>query len=118
MRKDSSDMDATDRAAIAQACLDAVAQRIVVTHGTSTMLETAAVVAAAVQGTHKVVVLTGAFLPERFKDSDADFNIGLAMGAALAASPGVYIAMSGLVLPYNCVGRDAAGNFTPPAVAS
>lgn len=67
------------------------------------------------QGTSKVVVLTGALLPERFKDSDADFNVGSAVAATSCCVPGVYIAMSGAVLRWDDTARDAEGYFVPVA---
>ena len=57
-------------------------EKIIVTHGTDTMIETANFVADNLENTgNKIVVFTGAFLPESFKDSDADFNVGVALGA-------------------------------------
>jgi L-asparaginase len=119
LRKDSSDMNEADRQIVAAACAAAPERRIVVTHGTSTMVETATAVAAAIHGqAGKVVVLTGALLPERFKDSDADFNVGTAVAATACCAPGVYIAMSGSVLPWNAVTRDDAGRFIQSTIVA
>lgn len=118
LRKDSSDMDEADRQIVAAACAAAPERRIVVTHGTSTMVETAAAVAEAVLGKGKVVVLTGALLPERFKDSDADFNVGTAVAATACCAPGVYIAMSGSVLPWDAVTRDDTGRFVQSTIVA
>jgi len=66
----------------------------VVTHGTDTMVETAAVLSS-IPG--KTIVLTGSLSPARFKTTDAVFNIGMAVGAVQSLPPGVYIAMNGQV---------------------
>lgn len=60
------------------------------------------------------IMTTGSLRPERFKDSDAAFNVGLAMGALSTMNrPGVVIAMSGRVLPHDIVARDKMGRFVP-----
>ena len=59
----------------------------------------------------KVVVITGALKPERFKDSDAAFNIGGAVVAASAMAPGVYVCMSGTIIDAKSAARDADGKF-------
>ena len=69
-------------------------QRIVVTHGTDTMIETAK----KLQGIeNKTVVLTGAMQPAKFKSSDAEFNVGFAVAAVQILPAGVYIAMNGRI---------------------
>lgn len=110
LKKDSLDMTDADRAAVAAAVRDCAAARVVVTHGTDTMTDTARAVAAVVSA--KTVVFTGAFLPTAFRDSDADFNAGFALGAALALPPGVYVAMNGKILPADAARKNrAAGRF-------
>ena len=76
---------------------------MVITHGTDTMIETARKLSGIKS---KVIVLTGAMKPEKFSDSDASFNIGVAVGAIGLLTSGVYIAMNGRVLPWNKVKRD------------
>lgn len=110
MRKDSLELDDADRAAIARAAREAPEQRIVVTHGTDTMTDTARILAAEVPG--KTICLTGALSPARFAETDAPFNLGMAFAAAQVAPPGVYIAMSGEVFDGLKVRKDrAAGRF-------
>jgi len=110
MRKDSLELTDSDRAAIARAAGGASERRIVVTHGTDTMTETAKELAARVPG--KTIVLTGALTPARFTDTDAPFNLGMAFATAQVAPPGVYIAMSGQVFDGLRVRKDrAAGRF-------
>ncbi len=109
-RKDSLELTAEDRAAIAARAAAAPETRIVITHGTDTMTETAKVLSAAVPG--KVIVLTGALAPARFAESDAAFNLGMAFAAAQTCAPGVWIAMSGEVFDGLKVRKDReAGRF-------
>ena len=109
-RKDSLELTDADRALIASAAREAPETRIVVTHGTDTMTETARVLAAEVPG--KAIVLTGALSPARFAETDANFNLGMAFATAQVAAPGVYIAMSGEVFDGLKVRKDrAAGKF-------
>ncbi len=110
MRKDSLDLTDADRALIADTARAAPESRIVVTHGTDTMTETAKVLAAEVPG--KTLCLTGALSPARFAETDAPFNLGMALATVQTAPPGVYIAMSGEVFDGLKVRKDrAAGKF-------
>ena len=94
MRKDSLHISDDDRKLIRAAIADSDASHVLITHGTDTMVETAV----ELQGLEgKTIVLTGALNPARFRDSDAIFNIGCAVGAVQALPPGVYIAMNGKV---------------------
>jgi L-asparaginase len=93
MMIDSLDMTEADRARIAQSCVRCPETRIVITHGTDTMVETARVVVQAVSG--KTIVLTGAMVPYAFGSSDGLFNLGSALSFAEVLPPGVYIAMNG-----------------------
>lgn len=94
MRKDSLDMTDADRESIRRAVASDASQRILITHGTDTMTNTAA----ALQGiAGKTIVLTGALNPARFRGSDAIFNIGGAVAAVQSLPPGIYIFMNGRV---------------------
>ncbi|MBI4061689.1 MAG: asparaginase [Elusimicrobia bacterium] len=112
MMKDSLRMTAGDRRRILAACRRAPENRIVITHGTDTMVETAAVLGGGgLPG--KTVVLTGAMRPYRFGSSDGLFNLGSALSFAQALPPGVYIAMNGLVFSWDDVRKDRRrGIFT------
>jgi L-asparaginase len=94
LRKDSLELTDDDRVRLYQTVAELDVRRVVITHGTDTMTESARVLAA-IAG--KTIVLTGAMSPARFADSDATFNIGMAFAAAQTLSPGVYIAMNGRV---------------------
>lgn len=93
MRKDSLDMDGGDRSAIVDVVRSCRETRIVVVHGTDTMELTARAVAG--QIAQKTVVLTGAMRPAVFAGSDAQFNLGFAIGCALCQPAGVWVAMHG-----------------------
>ena len=110
MRKDSLELTDADRALIAAASREAPETRIVVTHGTDTMTETAKLLAAEVPG--KTICLTGALSPARFAETDANFNLGMAIATVQVAQPGVWIAMSGQVFDGLKVRKDReAGKF-------
>ena len=94
IHKDSLDMTDADRQTLFERIESDRNQRIVVTHGTDTMIETAK----KLQGIeNKTVVLTGAMQPAKFKSSDAEFNVGFAVAAVQTLPPGVYIAMNGRI---------------------
>ena len=104
MMVDSLEMSQADRALIVQNCVQAEENRIVVTHGTDTMTETAGAIAAAVSG--KTIVLTGAMIPYAFGSSDGLFNLGSALSFVQTLPPGVYIAMNGKCFPWNRVRKN------------
>jgi L-asparaginase len=93
MMIDSLEMTDADRALIVQNCLQSEENRIVITHGTDTMTETATAIAGAISG--KTVVLTGAMIPYAFGSSDGLFNLGSALSFVQVLPAGVYIAMNG-----------------------
>ncbi len=92
---DSLDMTDADRTRIAEACRSAPETQVVVTHGTDTMAETAAMLAK--EPKEKTIVLTGAMIPFAFGSSDGLFNLGSAISFVQALPPGVYVAMNGRV---------------------
>ena len=94
MRKDSLHITQADRDLIRAAVAASDTRHVLITHGTDSMIETAEVL----QGLNdRTIVLTGALNPARFRDSDAIFNIGCALGAVQRLEPVVYIAMNGKV---------------------
>lgn len=108
LKKDSLDMTDKDRQLIFDTCNDLDNDRIVVTHGTDTILDTAKKLS---EIKDKVIVLVGAAQPERFKDTDADFNIGMAVGAVNILSKGIYIAMNGRVYRWDECKKVDSGHF-------
>jgi len=95
MLKDSLEMQDADRKKILKACIESETDRVVITHGTDTMTDTALFLKNSRQLTDKTVVLTGAMRPFQLNQSDASFNLGAALMASQLASPGIYIAMNG-----------------------
>jgi len=93
MMKDSLDMTPADRQRILRSCLLARESKLVITHGTDTMEQTARFLAPHI--TNKTVVLTGAMIPFRFGSSDGLFNLGGAIAFAQTLPVGVYVAMNG-----------------------
>lgn len=107
MRKDSLHLDDDDRALIRQAVKTSADTHFLITHGTDTMVETAAALGDVGE---RVIVMTGALNPARFIDSDAVFNIGCAVGAAQALPPGVWIVMNGRVWKPENVRKNRTAN--------
>lgn len=104
MMKDSLEMTDADRARIVHECNDCDEERVVITHGTDTMVETAKAIAAGVKS--KTIVLTGAMVPYAFGSSDGLFNLGSALSFAQALPHGVYVAMNGRVFLWNNVRKN------------
>ncbi|MBI5485709.1 MAG: asparaginase [Deltaproteobacteria bacterium] len=93
MMIDSTEMTEADRELIRKSCAESDDSRIVVTHGTDTMAETARFLTGRVPG--KTVVLTGAMIPYTFGSSDGLFNLGSALAFVQVLPPGVYVVMNG-----------------------
>ena len=116
MMIDSLQMTAADRARIVEACERAAETRILITHGTDTMVETAAALAgdgdklrsddATTSVPAKTIVLTGAMIPYAFGSSDGLFNLGSALSFVQALPAGVYIAMNGRCFDWNRVRKN------------
>ncbi|CAN5706093.1 asparaginase domain-containing protein [soil metagenome] len=111
LRKDSLHLDQGDRELVRATIAAQDARHVLVTHGTDSMVETARVLASIPDST---IVLTGALNPARFRGSDADFNIGTAVGAVQALPPGVYIAMNGRVWDPDKVRKNVDANRFEP----
>ena len=106
-RKDSLDMTEEDRSYMVSRVREEACSRILITHGTDTMVETARALA---QVPGKTIVLVGSLSPAQFKNSDAEFNIGFAFAAVQILPPGVYIAMNGRVFEPDHVRKNRAQN--------
>ena len=107
LHKDSLEITDADRQLIRDAVAAADNAQIVITHGTDTMTDTAAWLAD-VPG--KTIVMTGSLSPARFADSDAMFNVGMAIAAVQSLDQGVYIVMNGTVFPAADVEKNRAEN--------
>ncbi len=107
MHKDSLEVTDEDRRKLHEFIERDEAKRYVITHGTDTMPATAETLQD-LDG--RTIVLTGALTPARFRQTDAVFNVGMAVAAAQVAPPGVYIAMSGQVFEAGAVRKNRAEN--------
>ncbi|KKP31306.1 MAG: hypothetical protein A2312_03380 [Candidatus Staskawiczbacteria bacterium RIFOXYB2_FULL_32_9] len=108
LEKDSLDMDDNDRQIVKKACENAQEKKILITHGTDTMIDTARTLSSI---TDKVIVLTGASQPWRFRESDAEFNIGVAIGVLNVKENGIYVAMNGSVFIWDKCQKLEDGRF-------
>ena len=116
MMIDSLDMTDEHRRVVVERCRTAGESRLLVTHGTDTMVETARALATAVPPlAAKTIVLTGAMIPYAFGSSDGLFNLGSALSFVQALEPGVYIAMNGRWFPWDRVRKNkSTGVFESP----
>ena len=103
LKKDSLDITHSEREIIKKSVIECEEERIIITHGTDTMVETAKFLEDIKE---KTIVLTGAMQPARFKKTDAIFNSGFAYAAALSLENGIYIAMSGQIFNSNNVRKN------------
>jgi L-asparaginase len=101
--KDSLEITPADREEILRRVLASPHDKIIITHGTDTMVETALHLLGA---GGKTIVLTGAMQPARFRSTDAIFNIGMAVGAVTSLPPGVYLAMNGQLFDPRCTRKN------------
>ena len=111
IRKDSLHINQEDRELLRATIAAQSGQHVLVTHGTDSMVETAKVLASI---ENKTIVLTGALNPARFRGSDAEFNIGTAVGAVQSLPAGVYIAMNGRIWNPAKVKKNVAANRFEP----
>ncbi|MCH2157849.1 MAG: asparaginase domain-containing protein [Oleiphilaceae bacterium] len=104
-RKDSLELTDDDRAAL-KACIESLeCDKVLVTHGTDTMVDSAQALG---DMPGKTIVFTGAMRPARFLDSDGLFNVGVALGALQSKESGIFIAMTGQVFTPDAVKKNRA----------
>ena len=104
MMVDSLSITDHDRQIILQNCLSAKEDKILITHGTDTMVETASLLAEHIN--NKTIVLTGAMIPYTFGSSDGLFNLGSALAYVQVLPKGIYIAMNGRYFHWNKVRKN------------
>ena len=104
MMIDSLQMTDAHRQLVLERCAGDPARRIVITHGTDTMEQTASVLGNGIGG--KTIVLTGAMIPYTFGSSDGLFNLGTALAFVQTLEPGVYVAMNGRCFPWRSVRKN------------
>lgn len=105
MQKDSMDITAEDRELMWKKCMDTPENRLLITHGTDTMADTARFLGEKGVG-DKTVVLVGSFVPLSQENSDATFNLGYAYAAAQTLPAGVWVAMNGEIFEWNNVQKN------------
>jgi L-asparaginase len=103
LRKDSLEMTDEDRQRLRETVAGLDSHRVIITHGTDTMTDSARILATIPD---KTIVLTGALAPARFAETDATFNLGMAFAAVQALPSGVYITMNGQVFRGDHVKKD------------
>ena len=111
MRKDSLHMGDKERQLVRATIETSDASHVLITHGTDSMVETASLLD---DMENRTIVLTGALNPARFRDSDAIFNIGCAVGAVQSLPLGVYIAMNGKIWDPKTVRKNRKENRFEP----
>ncbi|RUM80492.1 MAG: asparaginase [Candidatus Thioglobus sp.] len=104
--KDSLDMNDEDRGLILSKCLECSEDRVMITHGTDTMVETAQLLGNKIKD--KTIVLFGSMIPYSINNSDALFNLGAALSVVQNKTNGVYIAMNGQVFDFDKVEKNKA----------
>lgn len=109
MMIDSLDMSAEDRKLIVHNCKNCEEDKVIITHGTDTMVETAAAIAA--ENIAKTIVVTGAMIPYRFGSSDGFFNLGASLAFVQTLPQGVYIAMNGRYFNWDNVRKNRKTGF-------
>ena len=103
LKKDSLELTDADRALIRERVLQSDADKILITHGTDTMVQTGQTLAGIAD---KTIVLTGSMQPIRLRRTDAVFNLGYAVCALTTMPAGVYVAMNGQIFNPNKAKKD------------
>lgn len=110
MMMDSLDMTSSDKDKIIKNCIETEEDKIIITHGTDTMVETAQLIHKNIK--NKTIVLTGALIPYKFGSSDGFFNLGCALAYVQTLPKGVYIAMNGKYFHWdNVIKNKQTGDF-------
>ena len=104
MMVDSLEMSDNERQYIVDKCKKEKTHRIIITHGTDTMVKTASLLATQIKD--KTIILTGAMIPIKFGSSDGLFNLGSAMSFVQVLEPGIYITMNGRYFNWNNVRKN------------
>ena len=107
-KKDSTQLNEKDLNNILNVCQKSSEEQIIITHGTDTILDTAKFLSI-IQD--KTIILTGSFLPHAFKNSDAEFNIGMAISAVQTLNKGIYVSLNGIIARHNELQRDNSGKY-------
>jgi L-asparaginase len=112
MMKDSLEISDDNRNLILHKCFESNEDRILITHGTDTMVKTAKLLASKIN--NKTIILTGAMIPYKFGSSDGLFNLGSALSFLQSLPVGIYIAMNGNIFNWDNVEKNKRlGLFQP-----
>lgn len=103
---DSLYMSEEERLNVVEHIKASAEKKVVVIHGTDTMVKTAELLASSGIEEDKTVVFTGAMIPYSLENSDAEFNLGCAVTAVQLAAPGIYVAMGGRIFSYDNVRKN------------
>jgi L-asparaginase len=109
MMVDSAFMTEKERAKIVEAVKNSPEDRILITHGTDQMVNTAQALAQEIK--NKTVVLTGAMVPYSFGSSDGMFNLGAGLAFVQTLPYGVYVAMNGKYFLWNNVVKNTKTGY-------
>lgn len=109
MMIDSLDMTDNDREIILHSCRQSQEEKIIITHGTDTMPETAKYLAQA--KLDKTIILTGAMIPYKFGSSDGFFNLGASIAFAQCLPHGVFVCMNGRYYNWDNVRKNKKTGF-------
>ena len=109
-QKDSLDILEEDRQQLVDVIDNRDEEKIIITHGTDTLIETAQYLDNRIK--NRSIILTGAMRPQRFSNSDAAINLGMALAAVQLLHEGVYICIQGLVKQASLMRRNLeSGSF-------
>lgn len=109
-KKDSQEITDGDRTALVELIQGHANNKFVITHGTDTIIETATVLSQQIE--NRLIILSGSMRPQKFSDSDAEINIGAALGACSLLENGVYITLHGIIKKASEMQRDlTSGKF-------
>ncbi|NND08764.1 MAG: asparaginase [Saprospiraceae bacterium] len=115
MMKDSLELTDKDRTHILQSCRESLHHRIMITHGTDTMVDTATFLAS--HDLPKTIVLTGAMIPYSIgHSSDGFFNLGSALAFLQCREQGVWVVMNGRCFPWNGVQKNYTTGYFEESV--
>ena len=108
LKKDSRFITEKDRQLIIETIYNEEENKILITHGTYTMVETAIYIGR--QGINKTIVLVGSFILGTLNETDAPSNLKFAIDSLMRLPVGVYIAMNEQVFDWNNVKKNSETN--------
>jgi L-asparaginase len=107
-KKDSRAITKNDREQLVRKINQSDATKILITHGTFTMEDTAKYIGKL--NLNKTIVLVGSFILGSSAYTDAPFNLGYAISSLQLLKPDVYIAMNGQIFHWNNVTKNLETN--------